>query len=166
MEIISKISVKTCKAVPQLEIVTVDGKQVPRAKGNQHLLRIVGVTNAVKKGMSEFGPWVAFLGSFEGTNVQTGEVFRSSKCLLPESATAALNLAVNGDNMVEFGFDIGVKPASTPTGYEYTVTPLLETADTDPLQILKNKMSGVPALAAPTAAPALADETKKTKAAK
>ncbi len=144
MEIIGKISVKTCGAAPEMELVTIDGKQLPRAKGEQHLLRIIGMCNGLKHGTSEFGPWIAFLGSFEATNVKTGEVFRSSKCLLPESATGALSVAVDNDDetrAVEFGFDIGVKPCATPTGYEYTVKPLVPVSEKDPLEMLKSKLS-------------------------
>lgn len=151
MEIINKISPKTCKIKPEMELVEIDGKQVPRAKGEQHLLRIIGVANDLKKGMGEHGPWVAFVGNFEATNVVTGEVFRSSKCFLPESFTGMLaaSVADNKDGNVQFAVDVGVKPATTMIGYEFTVKPLLEVSDSDPLTLLKNSLSGIPALPAP-----------------
>jgi len=154
-EIITKISAKTCKAVPELEIVTVDGKQVPRAKGEQHLLRIIGMTNGTKVINTEYGASTAFLGTFEATNVKTGEIFRSSKCFLPESATGMLSVAVDTSNgPVEFAVDIGAKPSATPTGYEYTVKPLTAPSESDPLEMLKMKLvASFPALPSPVAAP-------------
>jgi len=139
MQIIKKISVKTCGASPEMEFVKIDGKDVPRAKGEQSLLRIIGMTNGVKRGTGDYGPWVAFLGSFEATNMSTGEVYSSSVCLMPEAVSGILSVAVGQEDgkAVEFGVDIGAKPENNPIGFTYTITPLIESEETNPLRHLK-----------------------------
>jgi hypothetical protein len=143
MEILKKISVKTCNAHPAMEIVKVDGKDVTRAKGKQSLLRILGMSNDIKRGTGDYGPWVAFVGAFEATNLVSGEVFQSSICLLPESAAGLLSVAVSKEagKTVEFALDIGVEPANNPMGFQYTIKPLMESDETDPLRHLKNNIT-------------------------
>lgn len=175
MEILTKLSIKSCMASPELEIVTVDGKQVTRAKGEQSLMRVIGQAEGIRRGQSDFGPWIAFLGYFEATNAKTGEVFRSSKVLFPDSFAGMLAAAINVEEMtddnndaqtasgkpsktktgygtlVQFAVDIGCKPANTPTGYQYTVKPLIESGANDPLAGLRLQLKEMPLLGAPSA---------------
>ena len=126
-----------------MTIVTVDGKQVPRADGEQHLLRIIGMTNLTKSDVGDNGPYTAFHGAFEATNISTGEVYTASVCFLPESVTGILSVAVNAEagRNVEFAVDLGCKPANTNIGYEYTITPLIESEELNPLRHLKTLLA-------------------------
>jgi hypothetical protein len=164
MELLSKISVKTCKANPEMEFVTVDGKQVPRAKGEQTLLRVTGIAKDKKLVNTDFGTSVQINGMFQGTNIKTGEVFRAAKCFLPEIAAGLVDGALaEGVTEIQFAFDIGVKPANSATGYEYTVKPLIDLTENDPLAMLNNALakSAPLAIAAP-AAPVLTETPAPT----
>jgi hypothetical protein len=107
------------------------------------LMRVVGMVRSYSTPDTEYGPYLRLKGSFEATNILTGEVARSGTCILPEVASDALEAVLMDDDIktVNFGFDIGVKPSDIPIGYEFTATPLIESNDMDPLQQLSNSIS-------------------------
>lgn len=168
MQVISKISTKTLKAFPKMVIVKdADGKDVSRASGEQTLFRVLGRAVETKTGNSDFGSFTKFIGDFRATVKETGEIFQSSALFLPSSITGILASAVAGAGVggVEFAFDIGVKPADSAVGYEYTIKTLIETPkDQDPLaKLLAQVEASAPLLAAP-AAPAVETAPEETEA--
>lgn len=158
--------------VSKLGVKTIVGKLVkPEADAPaRSVARIFGIARGTVSGATDYGDFVGFKGDFKGINYDTGEEFRSGKCFLPEIATnlllAALEASGRGETKaskgtlkrtetaysgsIEFGFDISIKPATTATGYEYLVTPLMPVSESDPLELMQ-KNSGFAALPAPKA---------------
>ncbi len=136
VELLSKISV-----------ATVFGK-VKKPEAPVGLVRVIGIANGVKTGQSQYGDWTAFTGDFKAFNLENGKEFRAGKVFLPAIAQNLIEGALaNADaESVQFAFDIGIKPADTQAGYEYTVTPLVEARDNDPLAALEEKVGKLPAL--------------------
>lgn len=139
MELVKKISTKTV-------IGKIAKADIP-AKGMKPLYRVVGIAQGTKVGESNYGGFVGFRGNFKATRISDNEVIHSAVAFLPQMATDLLLPAVESDQSgmgVQFGFDIGIKAAETATGYEYTVTPLVENANT--LDALE---AGLPKLPSP-----------------
>lgn len=155
MKLLTKITMKTCGAQPEIKkLVALDGKVQP-------LLRVFGIAAKTVPGANDYGPFVKIKGQFMATNLQTGEQFRSGTVLLPKVAeellTGALDsLADDAGGRVEFGFDIGAHfDESVATKYVYDVVPLTQPKESDPLVMLGKSIGvEVPALEAPKAAPA------------
>lgn len=103
------------------------------------LAHIFGVARKFKNDRTTYGDFIRFYGSFEAVNVQDGTVQKSGSMILPPIAENLLagGLAQEGTEAVEFAFEIGVKPSKSPVGYDYTVKPLVENRDTDPLAALR-----------------------------
>lgn len=146
-ELLGKISFKTVCG-------KINRRKLPEDGTAMHVMRILGVANKIVTGNGDNGAFVGFLGSFEATNVETGEVFRSGKLFLPNVASNLLEAAVanNGGANVEFAFDIGVKEDDTSAvGYVYTASPIMEASENDPIALMKTRLI-VPALPAPKGA--------------
>lgn len=167
MKIVSKIAAaQVIGKVPTeiVDITSTDGAGVTSTTKEkrgiaQLLMRITGIATGFKIVPTPFGDSIGFLGQFECTNALTGEIYRSSKLYLPDIAADLMLPYVEAaeGNPVEFAFDIGAKPAGNAYGYEYTVTPLIEVTDSDPLRALTNRLlASAPALPAPKNAPQLA----------
>lgn len=145
--LVSKISAKTImgnvkQLVPKDDVV--EGKvTVDRNGQSVDLLRVVGFATGTVVGESNFGPWLAFKGTFSATRLDTGEIFRSGKLFLPDTASDLLaGMVQSSDGAVEFAFDIGVKrDDEAQIGYVYTVKPLLEIAENDPVAMLMARLS-------------------------
>jgi len=117
------------------------------------LFNLYGVAHGIKTGDSQYGAWTAFIGNFEALNLKTGERFLSGAAFVPgvveqlllSGLTAAQEADANAS--IQFALQIGVKPAmgSKPstTGYEYTVTPLVDIQANDPLAALKNQLAQI-----------------------
>lgn len=112
------------------------------------LMRVLGQAVGTKTGTSNYGPWIAFLGQFLAINlINGGKKFQSGKIFFPQTITDMLYATMQtAEGPVEFAFDIGVKAAPTPVGYEFVVKPLLEASKSDPLAALEARISGVPLL--------------------
>ena len=122
MNVIKKISVKTCFG----------GKKEIFANIDSDILRVYGKARGTKSDVSQYGTWTAFIGSFRAVNLVTGEEFASSKIFLPNQAEEMLLGVLGGNDVVDFGFDIGVSENETSaTGYEFTVKPLLQPKEED-----------------------------------
>ena len=138
MELLNKISIKGVYG-------SIDVKSL-HTGGAKSLMRVLGVVNSYKVIATNFGDSVAFMGNIKATNLETGEEFRSGKAFLPAIASVLIEGALNGEHAegVQFAFDVGVKPVQDRQGkdsYEYTVKPLIDTADNDPLKLLEEKIN-------------------------
>lgn len=146
MELQSKISLKSIGAQP---------KAGSLAEGEVKKLAVFyGRCTGYVTGESSFGEFVKFRGSFEAVNADTGEVYRSSNILMPDIITNLLRDALDNREddsaALEFAIELGAKYATTSRGYEYTVVPLVQLAESDELGRLRNEIQ--------RALPAPADE--------
>lgn len=109
------------------------------------LFQIFGAAVDLKGGESNFGTWEALKGAFTAIRNSDGEKFTSAVCFLPESAHDMVANKLKGSDAkqtVEFAFEIGRKENdSVATGYEYTVTSLIEAEpEADPIERLIAKV--------------------------
>jgi hypothetical protein len=121
-ERLRKITLGTISAQPDIEkLLKMDGKRMDCAD-------IFGVATKAKPGSSDFGPFVAFLGSFRAVNLQTKEIFESSKIIFPQFIEEELFGAFGegGVGNVEFAFRISAKyDKDAATKYVYEMKSLL-----------------------------------------
>lgn len=142
----------------KISVAKVCGKvtatRIAKAGGALKLATFAGIASDIKQGVSDFGEWEALTGQFRAINAETGEVFDSAVCFLPD---VALNLVkaqlAGGAKAVEFAFEISaVEDESVAVGYSYRASPLLEISEDDPMQRLMAKVpTFAPALSAPAA---------------
>lgn len=130
------------------------------------LFTIYGSATDVKSGESAYGQWDCLVGKFEAVKMDTGEMFASMQCFLPEPMGSMLVNRVReleDGEKVEFAVVIGVKPCDRgSTGYEYTCKPVVEPEATSELSALRDLVrASVPMLPAP-----LVDEKVKAPEAK
>lgn len=152
-KLVLKLSAKTVignvrNLLPRDELNDDKTVKVNRNGESVKLMRVIGQCTGMKTGESQFGPWIAFTGSFQAIKMETGEIFRSGKIFLPEVAEQLLApLVMEADGKaVEFAFDIEAKrDDSLAIGYIYEVTPLLEVAESDPMKALMERV-GLPQL--------------------
>lgn len=164
MQLVSKISFKTvCKApeMATLEVTDENGNKKTVLRGiEKQYMRVVGVCRNTVIKNSQYGDSIEFQGDFRAINIDSGEVFNSGKLFLPSIAETFISNAMenvrytDGFSGLELAFDIGIKPASNPMGYEYTVKPLIEPEQTT--DRLADMLKSLPALEA-------LPETKKVK---
>jgi hypothetical protein len=110
------------------------------------LFRVYGIAHGIKKGESNFGPWVSFSGEFEAVGAD-GEVYRSANLFLPEVAEQLLLPVVMSDKNeggVRFAFDIGAKATEATVGYEYVVKPVVQIAENDSLAAFRTELPALP----------------------
>ncbi len=136
MQIIKKVSAST--VVGNTKVLrkfaeSGDGKSVD-------IMRVVGVAIGVKSGMSPYGEWVALRGNFSAVNIDTGEEFRGSTLYVPDEITDMIAAQLSATTSVEFGVIIGVKESDLAIGYEYVVTPLMDTGEADPIAALNARI--------------------------
>jgi hypothetical protein len=131
MEALKKMSAKSILGNVKRFVPTdakrdiIDGEKV-------QLFRVFGLARSLKKGQSDNGDWLAFIGEFRAQRVdaETGEVihYGSNTLFLPAAAEMLLAPVVddNDGSGVEFGFDIGLvgRPTSS-VGYEFTADSVL-----------------------------------------
>ena len=116
------------------------------------LMRVIGVASRAKPGSTDKGDYVRFIGRFKATNLQTGEVFQSSQCILPNfigeqihaAMTAGRAAGIEGlehQNESQFAFDIGAHyEESSVTKYVYDVASLIPPSQTDALAMLESTL--------------------------
>lgn len=155
MELLGKISVKSVYG-------SINVKELHEKNEPKQIMRVLGVVNATKLITTNFGDSIAFIGNVKAINLETGQQFGSGKAFLPNIAANLVEGALNGENNngIQFAFDVGVKPVmdrQNKPSYEYTVTPLMETQDNDPLSLLEKQISEKTPLK-------LADKSADTKA--
>lgn len=151
-EIIKKITAKTVHgAKPKLA----------RDEKSREIMKVYGQARTMATGMTDYGAFIKFGGSFEAVNSDTAEVFRSGTMLLPDIAADMLAGQLGGDGVeaVNFAFAIGIKEdEASATGYVYYCTPLIDAGESDPLAALKSQLVTANALPAPKGAPEDASE--------
>lgn len=134
-KIVKKISMKTICG-------KVSVKNLPD-EGDKPLMRVIGQAKGIKTGTSDYGDWAALTGIFEATNIETGEVYRSGVCFMPEIAQDMVIPALMQDSAtaVDFAFEIGAEASEdSSVGYVYTIKPLIEAAESDPLRALSEQV--------------------------
>ena len=143
-----------------------EGKPVP-------VMRVYGTARGMKKGSSNFGPYVGFLGEFESINLLDGKKFRSKMVLLPSLAEQMLSdsldeaKSTNPEAFIEFGCDITVeRNLSAKGGWEFKwgMVPLKQPAflgETDTLSKLGQSLGDLPLLLAPAVKSAAGAKSKK-----
>lgn len=122
------------------------------------IAHIIGRATGFDVVPTTFGDSYALNGAFKGVALNTGEVYRSSRCFLPDIASdeiiARLNTLENEGDAVEFAIELSVvreirlnaKGEETGIGYAYGMSPLVE-PDTasDPLAAIEAKIKALPA---------------------
>ena len=102
--------------------ITNEDKVKPKA-----LYRVFGLAAGTKTGSTQFGDWSCFVGEFQAVNLETGEIFNSGKCFLPEIVESGILAQLSQAEGVKFAFEIGIKPnEDLGIGYEYTAKSLLQ----------------------------------------
>lgn len=146
MQLVRKISPRTVWGTKTdvLELVLSD-------KTKEHpLFRVFGIAIGTRKGQSKpegeggkSSEWTALLGNFEAHNLQSGEVFQSGQCFLPNYITDLVAGKLTEDTTsVRFAFEITAAfDEASATTYSYGGSPLLPTEQNDPL---KELVSSVP----------------------
>lgn len=127
--LIAKLSVKGIGCVP------VGRKEATR------LCIVVGKASGIKTGdqvskdKEIIGKWSALVGVFQAKNLETGEVFRSSKLFLPGGIHEVIEEGVkklgDGGGSVEFALEIRSIESSSPAGYKYQAVPLIEPKESE-----------------------------------
>lgn len=122
------------------------------------LYTIFGVANGVKTGTSNYGAWTSFQGRFEATNHVDSQSYAGNQAFIVEPLQSMLLAALAGSDEVQFAITVDVKRRDDlGQGYEYLVTPHLQTQENDPLAHLR---AAVPQIKAPV--PALSSEHQPT----
>ena len=137
MELLKKITSKS-----------VMGGKVEKPDEHIDLYTVYGIATGVRTGESTFGPWNSLTGSFEAVRVGDGEVFASSQCFLPEPMNGIIAGQLGQDESpqgIQFAVMVGVKPADTATGYEYTTSPLMKPSENDALSSMRDIVKALPA---------------------
>ena len=150
MNLVNKITFKTVCGAPEMvavEVVGEDNVKKTMLRGvEKDYMRVVGIARKHEVVSSQYGDSVAFIGEMRAINLQTGEVFNGSKLFLPNVAESYCYNALIAAEMaegfagLEIAFDVGIKPSSTPMGYEYTVKPLIEQKAADRLTDILNSL--------------------------
>lgn len=155
MEILRKLTIKTAGFdIPAVKAALGDNKTAD-------LLKIAGFTTEARPGQTDKGEYVKFIGTFRAVNLQTGEAYESATAIFPSFIAETLAAALAQSQEVEFGLLIGAKAnATSVTGYEYTVRPLIEAKVSDKMGAL----IAAAGLDAPVALPAPAAEAPAAQA--
>jgi hypothetical protein len=97
----------------------------------------------VAKKLPNGEPSIALTGKFEGTNMETGEIFRSGVMYFPggvhEFVVAALDS--NPDANIDFAVELYTKPSKSPAGYQWEVKPIVDLSLADPLADLRKQIT-------------------------
>lgn len=130
-EILRKLTISTCGwDVAAIKKELGDNPKVD-------LLKVVGVCQSAQSGSSALGEYFKLVGEFRGINMATGEIYASTRCILPNFIAEGIGYALTTSDNVEFGILIGAKAKpSSVTGYEFTVKPLIEPKVNDQLEKL------------------------------
>jgi|SRR5579872_676733 len=145
--IVSKLTVATLGCNPSL-VKNMKADDPALENGELPLARLYGQLSGVRfqddkvKGQV----YTYFVGTFEGVNMQTGEVQRSGKMFLPKGISEivedAVRKASDADGKLtaslDFAFELRSIKASNPIGYSYKVLSLKSPAQVDELKALRD----------------------------
>lgn len=129
---------------------------------------IIGLVTGMKaKELPDGSPSIAFEGSFEATNAETGECLQAGVFYFP-SALSGLAVSIakalqDEPNVARaFAVRLTAVPAANPIGYSYTGENLAPLESADPLAGVKARLlEGKKYLPLPKPAAALTDQSKK-----
>lgn len=139
------------KLVKKISPATIVGGQVnpdmPQPiKEARDLYDLFGIAVKTRTGHTDKGDWLQFIGDFEAVNFN-GEIFRAPRCHIPQPFEDMLYTQLmqvqqsDPKASVQFAVRVSVKPPMkgrpSAVGYEYVVTPLVESRDTNPLALLR-----------------------------
>lgn len=134
MKILSKITVSTIGINPK--------ELLPQlAEGSIDVMEVMGVVTGVQTGTTSFGDFMKLVGSFEATNLLTGEVFVSGKCILPSVINDLVAGQVRPDTKFAFAFVIGIEEDDNAIGYKYNFQPLVKIEGDKALDSLRAEIS-------------------------
>lgn len=107
------------------------------------IMHVVGIASGVRYIEDKYKPGetcAALYGQFEATNAETGEIFCSSRCYLPESVQMEVVKQVESGKFdaIQFALSIGYKPSKNRSGYEFTVKHLSKMSAVDMLEGLRS----------------------------
>jgi len=132
--------------VTKMSVNSIAGK---RAMGK--ICVILGKATGIKTGEDANGKvWEALTGTFQGHNLQTGEVFRSGKLFLPSGIHEPILEAVKGlpeNGSVKFALEFRRVEAENPIGYSYQAVELM------PREVEQDELADVLKLAGPRIQP-------------
>lgn len=138
VERLRKITLATIGAKPDFELLMkADGKR-------KDLADIYGVATKAKPGTSDYGPYVAFLGQFRAVNLETKQVYESSKAIFPqfieEELFGALGQGGETPN-VEFAMRISAKyDKDAATKYVYDMKPIIPPRENAQFSALESRV--------------------------
>lgn len=84
------------------------------------------------------------IGQFEGTNLETGEIYNSSMLYLPGGIHETLESkfpAGEKNPPIQFAIQLGTRKASNRAGYEYVAKQIVKDEAADPLASLRNAIA-------------------------
>jgi hypothetical protein len=153
--------------VKKLSIKTVIGnvrellRTIEKDKGGIDLYVLGGVATGFSTGTGNYGDWTKIQGDFLCTNLITGEVYKAPATFVQEPVQGFLLNALSTHGDVEFMVRVRLmRDDSSPVGYTYILTPVLNAEQTDKLKNVRNRMAAfvAEALPAPKAEPESAPE--------
>lgn len=129
---IPKITLKSIKATPKAGSVK-EGDAFAVAD-------IFGRVTSTKADVTAFGEYTKFIGTFEATNLATGETFSSNTLILPQLIETILNQEIlNTGGDVEFAVRVIVQHSEKgATGYAFGVQPIIQSQSSDTLKSLRD----------------------------
>lgn len=149
-EEIKKLSTKTI--VGNIRDIT---SQFKKDKEGLDLYILGGIATGFSTGSSNYGDWVKIQGDFRCYNLLNGDKYKAPTCFVQEPVQGYLLNALSNANEVEFTVKVRVmRDDSSPVGYTYILTPVLDAEQTNRLKQVSAKMDEAfakfaPALAAP-----------------
>lgn len=140
IETLRKITIGACGAQPDMDMLA----KLEKSGGVLPVLDVYGIAVKYKPGSSNFGEYVAFMGSFRAIRHADKQAFTSAKLIMPKMIEEGLWGAMGPEtNNVQFAFRIGVKyDKKLATKYAYTAESLTPPAENDPLAILEKQLAG------------------------
>ena len=135
--------------IRKISVATIVGKVQKPAKAIE-LFTVKGFASGYQTGQSTFGDkvntWIKFRGTFAAQTPEGESFGPCSNLFLPEVAADQLREALDRTKApIGLSLKIGVKPADTTVGYEYTVESLPDDS-LMPLQIeATNNLKALPA---------------------
>lgn len=136
---VSKMSIKTMKCDPKATKNSATPIPIARIYGTVDDSKVIDSDKTGK-------PSIQFFGTFEGVNLQTGEVFESSKLFLPRIVEDVLETAIHPSNgekrsNIAFAFELSTGAGESPVGYVFSAKNLRKLQENDPLAELRAELN-------------------------
>lgn len=136
-QILKKITTKTvCGKVDKKSVINSEGDPI-------WMMVILGRATRRLAQSSDLGEYIRFKGTFEATNIETGEVFKSMNLIVPPIAEDIIEegFAAEGVNAVEFALKLGVRrDDDSVSGYQWVAESVKKAAEGDPLAALRSEL--------------------------